>query len=523
MALTSNEPTSLTSEGSKDDAMTDTVRLAAVVLGVITALGVILMAVTVFALSSRSNFHEKTVGTEQQHGINKNGRDAASGVTVIAPDLHFERTVPSLTSKSTTSTTKESTGHATEEPFTVPDSTDVETDTTASLPTTETPKKDTSIGLLCTIGDKLSTPEMLPKDGPCDYLFYDSVYKKGFTQFDHKNADPSLSIFLANREAVKRSAIGIGFAYKYRQQLWSDLSKHDRVPSAAVKHFLDENICNFGILDTPTNGFNESSVEEMRLILQSLDYYSTSRKAPDETCVTVFAGPPADTTLEGIYVNQFSRFYTPSIIVIISHYLEGDNTFKDCRVVLPAMLKRPPLLTTNSSYTYDMSAAADSIRRLVARGVNAQWALSVTMKGRWNRLKDGQPAAFLSECVYDPNAESFGSYTEVCEDPSFTNGTRYKTGVYGPLYYNQSDGRTFTFDNETTHVDKLCKLKAQQWSYAFGVAAYDVDYDDFSNVCSSTNYFGNFSRLFYIKGLLDFIEDEFRDPDKLGDCLANSK
>ncbi|XP_075740084.1 uncharacterized protein LOC142786337 [Rhipicephalus microplus] len=250
-----------------------------------------------------------------------------------------------------------------------------------------------------------------------------------------------------------------------------------------------------------------------------IDSYFTREQPHDEKCVTVFALPPADPKIEDAYAEHFLYSYTPSIVVIISHYLEGDNTFEDCRVVQPAMLKRPPLLTTNSSYTYDMSTAAETMRKLVERGVNSQWALSVTMKGRWNTLKAGQPAAFLSECVHDPAAESFGSYTEVCQDPSFINGSRYKAGAYGPLYYNRSDGRTFTFDNETTHVDKLCKVRAQQGSYAFGVAAYDVDYDDFSNACSSTNYFGKFSRLFCLKGLLKYTKDGFREPEKLRDCL----
>ncbi|KAL1427334.1 hypothetical protein MTO96_017621 [Rhipicephalus appendiculatus] len=205
---------------------------------------------------------------------------------------------------------------------------------------------------------------------------------------------------------------------------------------------------------------------------------------------------------------------------MLSHYLEGDNTFEDCRVVPPAMLTRPPSLITNSSYKYDLSTAGEAIRRLIARGVNASWAVSVTLKGRWTKLKAGQPADFLSECVYDPSAESFGSYTEVCRDPSFTVDIEYKSSVYGRLYYNRKDGRMFSFDNTTTYIEKLCRTKVQQLSFVMGVAAYDVDYDDFIDVCGSINYYGAFTRLFNFRDLMYYIWKRFNASENLQGCLS---
>ncbi|KAH7942864.1 hypothetical protein HPB52_002041 [Rhipicephalus sanguineus] len=100
------------------------------------------------------------------------------------------------------------------------------------------------------------------------------------------------------------------------------------------------------------------------------------------------------------------------------------------------------------------SMAAESIRRMTSRGVEARFALTVTMKGRWTVLKAGQPTDFLSECVYDPSAESFGSVTEVCEDPSFSYEIHNKSGVYGELYYNQADGRVFSYDSLFSFIPK---------------------------------------------------------------------
>ncbi|XP_075724538.1 uncharacterized protein LOC142767196 [Rhipicephalus microplus] len=512
MALTSNESTSFTSAESKDDAMRDTLRLTAVVLGVIITLGVIATVMTVTVLSSRSNFHEKTIGTEEG-----NVEGAASGVIVVAPDPKSKSTA--LTSKWAKSTTEDHTGHATGKPFTVPETTSVKSETTTFLRTPEKRKRDKSLGLLCTIGGKLSAPEILPESGLCHYLFCDSVYKKGFVPYDPVTVDPSLSIFVANRGAVAHTLTGVGFAYKYHQQLLLQLLESDEVPSKKI--LRNENICNFGILDTPTNGFDEISLHKILQIFGFLHEATMLWKTEDETCVTVFTAPPGVNTLEDLYVDYFSHFFKPDIIVIRSHYLEGDNTFEDCRVVPPTMLKMPPLLTTNSSYTDDMSTAAETIKRLVERGVDTQWALSVTMKGRWNTLKPGQPAAFLSECVYDPSAESFGSYSEVCNDPSFRNGTTYKTGAYGPLYYNQSDGRTFTFENVTTLVDKLCRVGLQYWPYSFGIAVYDVDYEDISKACPSS-FKETFERVLHTRLLVDYFKHSFYGQYTLNACLENN-
>ncbi|KAL1427331.1 hypothetical protein MTO96_017618 [Rhipicephalus appendiculatus] len=526
MAILANAPSSLPSAGSKeDDAM-----FAAALVGVVIVLGVIVTAVTVIAFARESNSNDKTTGSKEQLALTEKKAMDASGLTVIVPEIKSTSTPTPLTRKTTT---EETTRHVTEAPSTVSKTTHVKTTpTTTAVPTTpsksestsKTPgKKDTWRGLICTIGTKLNGSKMFIKDGVCNYLFYDSVYKKGPTPFDPDNVDTSLSIFLANHSKFETTKFGIAFAYKQRQQLLSELSTQDGATPVVVKYFLDRDICNFGILDTPTKDFDKSSVEQMLESLKLLDQFSVTKTSEDRECITVFAGPSADTPLEDVYVEKFSTIFTPSIVVILSHYLEGDNTFEDCRVVPPTMLARPPSLSTNSSYRYDMSTAAETISKMIARRVDASWALSVTMKGRWTKLKGGQSADLLSECVHDPSAESFGSYTEVCEDRSFTEDTQNKLSVYGTLYYNRNDGRMFAFDNDTTFNEKLCRLRAQHLSFAIAVAAYDVDYDDYSNVCAPINPFSEFSRLVNLKYVLDYLEKAFNVAAQLQHCLEQTE
>ncbi|KAL1427333.1 hypothetical protein MTO96_017620 [Rhipicephalus appendiculatus] len=167
------------------------------------------------------------------------------------------------------------------------------------------PKKDKWVGLLCTIGTKLSTPEMLPSDIICSYLFYDSVFKKGSTPFEPGRLDP-LSIFLGKRAEYENTMFGIGFAYKYRQRLKSQLTTNASATPAILKHFLDLEICNFGILDTPANGLDESSMGDTLETLKLVDKFLISHRTREKNCLTVFAAPTPDANLENIYAEKFS-------------------------------------------------------------------------------------------------------------------------------------------------------------------------------------------------------------------------
>ncbi|KAL1427303.1 hypothetical protein MTO96_017592 [Rhipicephalus appendiculatus] len=360
---------------------------------------------------------------------------------------------------------------------------------------------------------------MFPDGDVCNYLFYDSVYKKGATPFDPTNVDPALSIFLDHGKKLPKNVLGIGFAYKYRQHLKSQLTTTAGTVPEVVKYFFDQGICNFGILDSPAEGVDKASFEEMLESLNLLRQFSMSQTSGDGKCRTVLAGPSVGTNLADIYNETFSKIFTPDIVVLLSHYIQGDNTFKDCHVVPPTILSLPAKISTSPSYKYDMHRAADVIRTLTKRGVVASWALSVTMKGRWTVLQAGQPADFLSQCVHDPKAESFGSYAEVCENPDFSRDIEYKTQVRGSAFRRQSDGQMFSYDNSSTLVEKLCRIRVLQLSFTFGIAAFDVDYDDFGNVCNALNRFGAFTRLYTLKDLLEYFEKVFDVSGELKDCL----
>ncbi|KAL3197238.1 hypothetical protein MRX96_014846 [Rhipicephalus microplus] len=71
------------------------------------------------------------------------------------------------------------------------------------------------VGLLCTIGTDLTAPHVLPENGVCNHLIYDSVYKKGRAPFDsliYENS--SLDIFLDGGSQMNKTVLGIAYAYR---------------------------------------------------------------------------------------------------------------------------------------------------------------------------------------------------------------------------------------------------------------------------------------------------------------------
>ncbi|KAK8784617.1 hypothetical protein V5799_009017 [Amblyomma americanum] len=73
---------------------------------------------------------------------------------------------------------------------------------------------------------------------------------------------------------------------------------------------------------------------------------------------------------------------------------------------------------------------------------------------------------------------------------------------------------------------RLCKVKYQERDVTFGIAAYDVDYDDYANECGSINKFGENSRLKALRKIVDFYKNlssqMFNEASRLGQICGAS-
>ncbi|XP_077489655.1 uncharacterized protein LOC144100650 [Amblyomma americanum] len=126
------------------------------------------------------------------------------------------------------------------------------------------------------------------------------------------------------------------------------------------------------------------------------------------------------------------------------------------------------------------------------------------MKGRWTRASQGEPLQFFSRCEKNPIATSFGSYAQVCRGTSYGQNLRYQPQHYAMLTYDARNRTLFAYDNEAGLAAKLCKVKDIALDVAFGIAAYDVDYDDYANECGTRNKFGKHSRLKALRNVTDY-------------------
>ncbi|XP_075559429.1 uncharacterized protein LOC142590917 [Dermacentor variabilis] len=138
-------------------------------------------------------------------------------------------------------------------------------------------------------------------------------------------------------------------------------------------------------------------------------------------------------------------------------------------------------------------------------GTNTRGLVSVTLKGRWTKPMFPDKVDFYTRCSSDPDIVPFGSYTQVCPGGGSPFGARlnYSEKHYAVITTIRIIRRTFVYDDERSFAAKLCNVKALDPSVTFGIAVYDIDYDDYENKCFSLNRNNRNSRLKAVKKVVE--------------------
>ncbi|XP_077490077.1 uncharacterized protein LOC144100990 isoform X2 [Amblyomma americanum] len=390
---------------------------------------------------------------------------------------------------------------------------------TAATPTRATapPRYSMDIEpLVCTMGSRTNSKTMFPEDGLCEYIFFDSVYKdRRNLMSDSTGWAPDLSTFVEVNRQYSTTAFGVGFAFEKAEHVVLNLKATNPPP---LKVFWDKEIYHFGIVDTPAVGLYQENMNKAFECLKHLRQHASQKNQEGHMSYIVFAASFPDDTWAAYYADQFKNVFQPDLFIAHGHYLEGDNSRADCRVMPPTALTAPQ--GGGSSYEHDMTTAVDSLPELDVPGiVRTVFAISVTMKGRWSTPLPGQPTDFLSRCSQNLSAAPFGSLEEVCNDPNFAGRFAYSQQEASMQALHSRERLILSYDNEVGLCKKLCTVKARQPSRYFGVAVFDLDYEDFSNACASMNREGAFSRLHAVRGVLNYFRTAYKTAADEAGCL----
>ncbi|XP_075724180.1 uncharacterized protein LOC142766839 [Rhipicephalus microplus] len=361
--------------------------------------------------------------------------------------------------------------------------------------------------LVCIMGEGFTTVHQLPQDEVCDYIFYDSLYKNGTHNLlsDPSTYSEGLNVFLNNRRGYRHTTLGIGLAFDFLAKANEDL-QYAKNPSP-LERFWKRSIFHAGILDTPmqpTRNDTRSAIKILERIKRLVDI----RRGV--TAITAISLPHPNIAWAASFAEDFRALrFTPSIVISIGHYRRADDKHSVCAIMPPT--RHPDDIPSERilrAYDFDLSTPITLLSWLYSNGTDTKGVVSVTLKGRWTRPVNFRNTGFYGACssVDIP----FGSYTEVCPSggPMSTAPLNYSTKHHAMITYISKIRRTFTYDDERAFAEKLCRVKALRTDVPFGIAVYDVDYDDYYNSCYTLNLYRAYSRLKALRKVVNYFKKE---------------
>ncbi|KAL3197196.1 hypothetical protein MRX96_014809 [Rhipicephalus microplus] len=153
------------------------------------------------------------------------------------------------------------------------------------------------------------------------------------------------------------------------------------------------------------------------------------------------------------------------------------------------------------------------------------------MKGRWTTSVDAATTLSIgSRCKY---SVPFGCYAQIflttsldCRSAGMASlrpRLRYNNDYYAMETGDARRHRMFLYDNDRRGSKKLCNIKSQNLQLRFGVAVYDLEYEDYGDACADLNAFGAFSRVKMVRKIVDYygsLPSDASDCEKAVPCVA---
>ncbi|KAH7939754.1 hypothetical protein HPB52_017106 [Rhipicephalus sanguineus] len=204
---------------------------------------------------------------------------------------------------------------------------------------------------VCTVSEPVRTSVgYLPVDGMCDYMFYDSLYKNGTSNFlsgiTQLELGPQYFIF----KAVMYSKTKMGLSFAPEPVLLDTDSKNPKF-FTVIDEIWGKTVSHFGFLNLYREYLDPDTVTQALTLLKELHLYLKPKTSTTRPSYYVIGLSLAGTSNIQI-LNLMRTVFTPSMFIAISHLSYPVRTFNDCRIFPVAMDVLPRHLVRGRDYTY---------------------------------------------------------------------------------------------------------------------------------------------------------------------------
>ncbi|KAL3184014.1 hypothetical protein MRX96_006326 [Rhipicephalus microplus] len=331
--------------------------------------------------------------------------------------------------------------------------------------TTDTPKVPTRSPLgqrglfICTVSVNFKESSLLPADGLCDIIFYESFYVKNKPL---EWNDTGLDHFFELARSMQHTSIGASYSPE-SGELSADVNHGllhdglDKLLAMGVKHF--------GMLDL----VGHSDFDGTRL-----------SEGPDRSEDYTFLPLNFFKTLRLTHFIAVTHLTYP-----LSYYSSG--------WVQPMSMMTHP---ANRSYLFLLSIVRNlDCLRYLKKHANVFLYISFSMRGHYFTVNDASrkdtagPEGGAQYCLFQP-IEKPDDYAyqgdlppkQVCAE-EYGKYYSYNTTVGAEYTFDPQENRVLVFDSERGVKEKVCAALVNNSSLMLSLAAYDIDYDQDFEAC----------------------------------------
>ncbi|XP_077529508.1 uncharacterized protein LOC144141928 [Haemaphysalis longicornis] len=396
--------------------------------------------------------------------------------------------------------------------------------TAPNRPARTTPQEQFTRPTLPSLGPKLErAPSTLPKhfmvctvngEGPwleniaargrlCDLIFLDSFYKNVGKEVEG-TFKKNINSFLNSRTWTLDIHAMLGVSYSMETDA---LLAHTEGAGLVTDTKI---LFQHGIIHTAViNIHRENATKEVfDVALYALRIaFETVAKFQSEAIYSVLGAAINNASMLQVLLDQMKRVFVPSMFIFITHVSHEDRALEDCRIVPPTWLSVP---NGQVSYGQSLSSSCKVLAEVARAIVNITLAVSFTLSGHMYKPKGNKPEDYK---LFSPCENFHGNYYvtpyELLCTPNIRFFDKVQRSEHSMFTFNTSAQRALTFESDATIKNKVCEAKSTCQGVTFGVAAYDIEYDDqpHNEQCPEFGLVGPFGRVAFLKKLNTYLSD----------------